>query len=942
MTKDKSPVPQGPDYNGTLNLPKTEFPMRANLSTREPEQLRCWDDENIYRLLMERNAGKPSFILHDGPPYANGDIHAGHALNKIIKDFIVKYKNMSGYRAPYVPGWDTHGLPIENQTIKKLGVNRGETSDVEYRKICEDFARKYIGIQREQFKRIGVIGEWDDPYLTLTPSFEAAQIRVFGEMARKGYIYKGMRPVYWCPSDETALAEAEIEYSDDKCSSIYVRFLMTDDRGALERFGCDTAYIIIWTTTPWTLPGNTAIALGPDFDYAVVRSGAAAYIMADALWEDVCRVTGLADAEKLGTVKGKELEYARVQHPFLDRKSVVIVGDHVTLDTGTGCVHTAPGHGVEDFNACKGYDCVELVVPLDGRGYMTAEAGPYAGLYYDKANQAIIDDLSASGAIMAVSSIVHPYPHCWRCHSPIVYRATEQWFCSIDKFRKEAIDAIHTVKWIPAWGEERMVGMVEGRSDWCISRQRKWGVPMPIFYCENCGKELINAETIENVARIFEKEGSNAWYTHSPGDFVPAGTVCSACGCGSFRKETDIMDVWFDSGSSHAAVLETRDGLSRPADIYLEGNDQHRGWFQSSLLTSVAVTGKAPYRAVITHGMVVDGEGRKMSKSLGNGIDPNEIIREYGADILRLWASSADYQVDVHFSYDIIKQMSEVYRKIRNTARFILGNLDGYDPSVGVPESALTDIDRWALIRLSRMTGKVREAYDNYAYHLIYHAIHNFCVVDMSNFYLDVIKDRLYVEPKTSQRRMAAQQTMYTILDTIVRLIAPILSFTAEEIWKFMPHAPGADTRSVFLNDMPDEDKTLYSADFERRWDILHDLRDDVKKSLENARASKLIGASLEADITLYFTPEFEGTEQAAVIRSFESSMNELMITSGASIVVGSAPDGAEKCANFDGVSVLVSRAGGRKCARCWVYSDTVSEGTCLCGRCAKIVEAMK
>ncbi|MEE1319697.1 MAG: isoleucine--tRNA ligase, partial [Ruminococcus sp.] len=733
------------DYNSTLNLPKTDFPMRAGLPKSEPVTLKNWEDEKIYEKLMEINEGKPMFVLHDGPPYANGNIHLGTALNKILKDFIVRYKNMAGFKAPFVPGWDTHGLPTELKARKKAGVgSSADISEIELRKMCEEFVNEYIDDQRNQFKRLGVIGEWDNPYITLTHDFEAEQIRIFAEMACKGYIYKGLKPVYWCPECKTALAEAEIEYAEDPCHSIYVKFNVKDDLGKFSAMGIDPSkvYFVIWTTTTWTLPGNVAICVGPSFDYAVIKSGDEYYVMAEELYKSAMEAAEIADYEVVATIKGSELELMKTAHPFMDRESVVIVGDHVTLESGTGCVHTAPGHGVEDYDVCRNYPEIPIIVPVDENGVLTEEAGMFAGLKTDDANKPIAEHLEKTGALFALKKIIHQYPHCWRCKNPVLFRATDQWFCSVDDFKADAVKAIDEVEWIPGWGKDRITSMVKERKDWCISRQRKWGVPIPIFYCEDCGEPLIDKKAMLAVADLFEKEGSNGWFAHTAAEILPEGTKCSKCGCSSFSKEKDIMDVWFDSGSSHAAVLKNRPYLKWPADLYLEGADQYRGWFQSSLLTSVATMGTAPYKAVLTHGWVVDGKGRVMHKSLGNGIDPQEVIDQYGADVLRLWVASSDYHADIRISPDILKQLSEAYRKIRNTARYILGNLADFNPDENtVACDEFMPIDKWAIAKLNNLIDKVKEAYDKYEFHIVYHAIHNFCVVDMSNFYLDVLKD---------------------------------------------------------------------------------------------------------------------------------------------------------------------------------------------------------
>lgn len=915
------------DYNSTLNLPKTDFPMRAGLPKSEPVTLKNWEDEKIYENLMKINEGKPLFVLHDGPPYANGNIHLGTALNKILKDFIVRYKNMSGFKAPYVPGWDTHGLPTELKARKKAGVgSSADISELELRKMCQEFVEGYIDDQRNQFKRLGVIGEWDNPYITLTHDFEAEQIRIFAEMACKGYIYKGLKPVYWCPECKTALAEAEIEYAEDPCHSIYVKFNVTDDLGKFSAMGIDPkkVYFVIWTTTTWTLPGNVAICVGPSFDYAVIKCGDEYYVMAEELYKSAMEDAEKTDYEVVATIKGAELEYMKTAHPFMDRESVVIVGDHVTLESGTGCVHTAPGHGVEDYDVCRNYPEIPIIVPVDENGVLTEDAGMFAGLKTDDANKPIAEHLEKIGALFALKKIIHQYPHCWRCKNPVLFRATDQWFCSVDDFKDDAIKAIDEVEWIPGWGKDRITSMVRERKDWCISRQRKWGVPIPIFYCEDCGEPLIDKEAMLAVADLFGKEGSNAWFTHTAEEILPKGKKCSKCGCTSFTKEKDIMDVWFDSGSSHAAVLKNRPYLKWPADLYLEGADQYRGWFQSSLLTSVATMGTAPYKAVLTHGWVVDGKGRVMHKSLGNGIDPQEVIDQYGADVLRLWVASSDYHADIRISPDILKQLSEAYRKIRNTARYILGNLNGFNPDENmVSLDELMPIDKWALAKLNILIDKVKEAYDKYEFHIVYHAIHNFCVVDMSNFYLDVLKDRLYTEKADSKARRAAQTSIYIILNAMTRMIAPILAYTSDEIWKYMPHSSNEKAEHVIYNEMPEMVDISIDDDFMAFWDEIHELRDDVKKSLETFIKDKTIKSSLEAKVTLGASGD-----KLAFLNKAENELATAFIVSEVEIVDNSSE-----------LEIRIDKAEGEKCERCWVISKTVGENSehpTLCSRCCE------
>ena len=917
------------DYNSTMNLPKTDFPMRGNLPQKEPEMIKRWQDQKLYQKLMEKNEGLPLYVLHDGPPYANGDIHMGTALNKVLKDIIIKYKNMSGYKAPYIPGWDTHGLPIELKAMKKVGVEN-INSALDLRKVCKEFALHYVDVQRNEFIRLGSIGDYEHPYLTLQPKHEAEQIRIFGEMAKKDFIYKGLKPVYWCPECKTALAEAEIEYAEDPCNSIYVKFKVEDDGGKLAAFNTelDKTYFVIWTTTTWTLPGNLAICLGPEYEYVAVHANGEYYIMAKELVESAMKAAKITEyTVSEASLKGKELEYIKYRHPFIDRVSPIIVGDHVTLESGTGCVHTAPGHGVEDFEVCVNhYPEIPIIVPVDGDGKLTEEAGEFCGLTTNDANKAILTKLTELNALFAVEKIIHQYPHCWRCKSPIIFRATEQWFCSIDGFKEDACKAIDTVQWIPEWGGDRIKGMVMDRSDWCISRQRTWGVPIPIFYCKHCGKPIINEDSINAIANLYEKEGSDAWYKYEANEILPEGFKCE-CGCTEFTKEMDIMDVWFDSGVSHAAVCNEEHGLRWPADLYLEGADQYRGWFQSSLLTSVAAKGRAPYKAVCTHGWVVDGEGKAMHKSLGNGMSPDEVTDKYGADILRTWVASSDYHADIRISQDILKQLSDAYRKIRNTARFILSNLGDFNPDTdSVSVEKLDGIDKWAMARMDEIIEKCKAAYDKFDFHIVYSTMRDFCTIDLSNFYLDILKDRLYVEKADSESRRAAQTVIYNILRTMTLYLAPVISFTAEEIWGYMPRSEKDDAESVFFNKLPEKSGVSADEEFMEKWEKIDELRDIVNKALEKARGQKLIGKSLEAKVTLNC-----GRDWYEFAKSVENDLVAAFIVSAVSV---------EK-SEFDGVDVKVEVAPGEKCERCWTHSDTVgkcAEHPTLCARCAEIV----
>ena len=923
------------DYTSTLNLPKTEFPMRANLPQREPEMLKKAEEKDIYALMLQKREGCPSFVLHDGPPFSNGNIHMGTAMNKILKDFINKYKCMAGYRVPFVPGWDNHGMPIESAIIKQSKIDRKKMSVSEFRTRCHEFAEKYVNIQMGQFKRLGVVADWEHPYLTMNPAFEAREVKVFGKMFEKGYIYKGLKPVYWCPKDETALAEAEIEYSDDPCTSIFVKFKIADDKGKLAGV-CDLSktYFVIWTTTTWTLPGNQAIALNPEEEYGVYAANGEFYIVARKLASCAFEKAGIEDYSCVCTADGSEFEYMTAHHPFLDRISLVVNADYVTMDNGTGLVHIAGGFGADDYIVSKKYG-IDVIVPVDDRGYQTADAGQYAGLRYDESNAVILDDMKKSGALLASEEIVHSYPHCWRCKSPIIFRATPQWFCSVDAFKEDACKAAEKVEWIPAWGRERMQQMVRERADWCISRQRHWGLPIPVFYCAACKKPICTPETIDRISSIFGEKGSNAWFDLPEKELLPEGFRCS-CGCTEFVKETNTLDGWFDSGSTHFAVIENDPDAHWPADLYLEGADQYRGWFQSSLLTAVGAKGEgAPYKKVLTHGWVVDGEGKAMHKSLGNSIAPEEVIPKYGAELVRLWVASSDYQVDVRVSDPIFKQLSESYRKIRNTMRILLANLgdcgcDFLPDEHLVSPYDLKGIDAWLYARFNELVKTVRDAYDAYAFHVVYHEILNFCTVELSKIYIDVTKDRVYTEKKNSPARRAAQSVMFTVLDGVVRLLAPILAFTSDEVWQMMPHRITDDSRHVLLNDLP-----VYVPSFEfaeeEKYNKLFAMRDDVMKALENARAEKAIGKSLEAKIELYTEDE----KEFDLLSSFGRELNELFIVSSSEVRKERAPEGA--FIGESGVAVLVKTAEGCKCDRCWAVvkeGKRLPDGGFLCFRC--------
>lgn len=914
------------DYKATLNLPQTDFPMRGNLPKREPAQLAAWETDDIYAATQRARQGCTPYVLHDGPPYANGHLHIGHALNKILKDIIVKQKTMEGFRASYVPGWDCHGLPIELGVDKKLGKKKHEASAAERRRLCREHAEEFIDIQREEFKRMGVFGEWEQPYKTLNFNYEADIVRELGRFMRNGSLYKGLKPIYWCADCVTALAEAEVEYDQHRSESVYVAFPLDFDVRDLvpDAKQGEAAAIVIWTTTPWTLPANLGIALGPEFSYSAVRTESGILIVATDLVEKLMGIFGIEDWTELGRVDPQDLEHRYCRHPFVDRRSLLMLGDHVTLEAGTGAVHTAPGHGTEDYLVGKEYG-LEVYCPVDDLGRFRPDVEHFGGQHISKANPAIVEHLRASGHLLAHQAIEHSYPHCWRCKHPVIYRATPQWFISMEHndLRARALHEIReNVRWIPAWGRERIYNMIEHRPDWCISRQRLWGVPITICYCRDCGAHLDSPEVFERAAELIEREGVDSWYERPIEDFLPASARCQ-CGSTSFERETDILDVWFDSGVSHAAVLERR-GLSWPADLYLEGSDQHRGWFHSSLLTAVATRGAAPYKSVLTHGFVLDGQGRKMSKSVGNVVTPEQIIRQYGADILRLWVAAEDYRDDVRISDEIVKRLAEAYRRIRNTARYMLGNLQDFDPvTMQVPYAEMIELDRYALVRYWRLEQRVLRAYEQFEYHAIYHALNNFCAVDLSALYLDINKDRVYASAADSLERRSAQTAMYLILEGMTRLIAPVLCFTAEEIWAALP---GAERDSVHVQYFPRSPEQWNDVPLGERWDALVDLRAQVSKALEDARNQKVIGHSLEAAVSL--APVDEQTR--SLLSQFDPAvLRDLLIVSE---LKWHEPEG-----DAQGLDVRVSRATGDKCPRCWMYtSEPDDQG--LCPRCAAVI----
>ncbi|EOI55929.1 isoleucine--tRNA ligase [Enterococcus gilvus] len=911
----------------TLQLGKTGFPMRGNLPNREGQWEKEWEENGIYEKRQKLNEGKPTFVLHDGPPYANGNIHIGHALNKISKDIIVRSKSMSGFRAPYVPGWDTHGLPIE-QVLANKGIKRKEMSMAEYRKKCEEYALSQVDKQREDFKRLGIAGEWDHPYVTLTPDYEAAEIRVFGKMAEKGYIYKGLKPIYWSPSSESSLAEAEVEYKDVKSPSIFVAFKVKDGKGILD---ADTSFII-WTTTPWTLPANQGISVNPAYTYVVVEEAGKKYVVAKDLLSKVAEELDWLDPKVVKEVAGKDLEYMTAQHPFYDRESLVILGDHVTLDAGTGLVHTSPGHGEDDYFAWKKYRN-DIISPVDNRGVMTADAPGFEGVFYDKVNPMVTELLEKNGALLKLEFFTHSYPHDWRTKKPIIYRATPQWFASIDKFRQDILDEIEKVDWIIPWGKTRLYNMIRDRGDWVISRQRAWGVPLPIFYGED-GEAIITPETTEHVAQLFAEFGSNVWFEREAKDLLPEGFTHPSSPNGLFTKETDIMDVWFDSGSSHEAVLRQRDNLTFPADMYLEGSDQYRGWFNSSITTSVAINGVAPYKSVLSQGFTLDGEGRKMSKSLGNTIVPDKVIKQMGADILRLWVSSVDYEADVRVSMDILNQVSEVYRKIRNTMRFLLANTTDFEPSEHtVAYDELRSVDKYMLVRLNDVIKTIREeGYEKYDFTQIYKTVVNFLTVDLSSFYLDFAKDVVYIQAENSYERRCMQTVFYQAAVALTKLLTPIIPYTTEEIWTYLKE----EEAFVQLAELPSYEEYPNQGELLDTWKAFMDFRDKVLKALEEARNEKVIGKSLEAKVTIY-----PNEQVAAMLTALDADLAQLLIVSPDSFSI-SKEEAPENAAAFDDVAILIEKADGEVCDRCRQVRTTVGEDEklpTLCASCAHIVE---
>ncbi|MEW6542632.1 MAG: isoleucine--tRNA ligase [Nitrospirota bacterium] len=941
------------DYKATLNLPRTDFPMKANLPQREPEQLACWEEERLYERIQEAGRGRRPYILHDGPPYANGRIHIGHALNKILKDIIVKSKTMAGYWAPYVPGWDCHGLPIEHQVLKELGEKKKGLDTPAIRKLCRDYAEKYLNIQRDEFKRLGVLGDWDHPYLTMDPAYEATILREFSKFVAKGGVYKGLKPVLWCTVDQTALAEAEVEYEDHTSPSIYVKFPLVNGPDILGSAAVwklpfpkevKSVSVVIWTTTPWTLPANQAVCLHPEIDYAFVKVGQEVLVVARNLVDGVAKACALSDYRVLGTRKGNEGFLGLETHrPLADGLSPILLGDFVTVDQGTGCVHIAPGHGQEDYELVLEYnrraaapgERLEIVAPVDGAGRFTEAVREFAGQHVLKANHGIVERLRANGRLLGSGTLPHSYPHCWRCKQPVIFRATEQWFVSMETnhLRAKALAAIDQIAehkgWIPPWGRDRIHGMIENRPDWCLSRQRVWGVPIPGFTCTACKEVLADPKVIEHVAALVERQGADVWFEKQAAELIPGGTTCRKCGGGSFEKERDILDVWFESGVSHAAVLKPRQWW--PADLYLEGSDQHRGWFHSALLSSVTTDGQAPYKAVLTHGFVVDGAGKKMSKSAGNVVAPQDVIKQSGAEILRLWVAAQDYREDLRISPEILNHLVEAYRKIRNTCRFLLSNLYDFDPAAHrVPYERLPELDRWALLRLGELIRRVEEAYEDFEFHAIFHALNNFCSVDLSSVYCDILKDRLYTFRADSPERRGSQTVFFDVLVAVTKLMAPILSFTAEEIWRTMPEAckRSLGTSSVHLASFPKPDDRWSDAELSSRWERLLAVRVAVQGELEKQRRDKVIGSSLEAHVRLR-----ANRETYDFLARYETDLPTLCIVSQVSLALGDEQG--------ESLQVAVAKSEHAKCERCWNYRRAVGsfpDHPTLCDRCVEAI----
>ncbi|MGA7615559.1 MAG: isoleucine--tRNA ligase [Thermoanaerobaculia bacterium] len=923
------------DWKKTLNLPQTSFSMKANLPQNEPKRLEEWEASDLYGQIRSRFDGRPKFVLHDGPPYANGRIHTGHALNKVLKDFVVKSRTMMGFDSPYVPGWDCHGLPIELQVDKELGAKKREMAPADFRRVCRESAGKYIDIQRDEFKRLGVFGDWANPYATRSYHYEATIAESLGRFFKSGNVFKGLKPVHWCTSCQTALAEAEVEYDEHTSPSVYVRFPLT--AATAETLGIPgdiPSYAVIWTTTPWTLPANLAIAVRPSYEYSVVKRGDGYFIVATELLEQVAPKFGWDEPHVVSSIKGRAFDRLTYRHPFIDREGIFVLGEHVTLDAGTGLVHTAPGHGAEDYLVGQEYG-LPVFTPVNHRGEFTDDVPEWEGIQVFKANQSIVDRMQENGSLLAHERISHSYPHCWRCKNPVIFRATEQWFISMDDhgLREAAIEQIRKVRWLPAWGRERIEGMVENRPDWCISRQRLWGVPITVLFCEECNETISDRDFFDRVVAIFEKEGADAWFERPATDFLAEGRSCSQCGGRNFRKESDILDVWFDSGCSHEAVLKARPELTWPAAMYLEGHDQHRGWFQSSLLVGTGIEGAAPYQQVITHGFVVDESGRKMSKSIGNVISPQDLIKHHGADILRMWVAMIDYRDDMALSPEIISRIAEAYRKIRNTARYLLANLSDFDPSKdAVPFEKMTDLDQWAVARAEETFARCLKAYEEFDFHVVYHRVLDLCTVDLSSIYLDVQKDTLYTEAADSHLRRSAQSAMYVIVKGLTSMIAPIVSFTADEIYAAIP---GEREASVHLTEFPKPTGASLPAGKRETWSRLLELRESATRVLEKSRAAGVIGQSLAADVVL--TGRFDDSSLRAGV---DVDLAKLFIVSHVDVDHESEASDLEPV-EIDGVGkvgIVVRPARGGKCARCWQYREEVTEEGQICARCRAIV----
>jgi len=930
------------DYKQTLNLPRTQFPMKANLVKKEPQILEKWEQMDLYKLIRQGSKGRKRYMLHDGPPYANGNIHMGTAFNKILKDIIVKSRQMNGFDAPYVPGWDCHGLPIEHKVDKELGAKKLEMSQVEIRRRCRRYAEKYIDIQRDEFKRLGVLGEWDRPYLTMNYPYEATIVREFGKFALNGSLIRSKKPIYWCISCNTALAEAEVEYEEHTSPSIFVKFPMISDLSkSYPSLKGKQVSVVIWTTTPWTLPANLAIALHPDLEYVAAETENGEVLILAVGLLDMCMNTfGIESYEIVQEFKATDLERLEAKHPLYDRSSLFVLAPYVTLEAGTGCVHTAPGHGREDYETGLKYN-LDIYSPVDHEGRFTEDVEYFAGLQVFEANQVVNRKLEEKGVLLKTENITHEYPHCWRCKNPVIFRSTEQWFISMEKndLRKKALDAIDRGTWIPSWGQDRIYSMIANRPDWCISRQRAWGVPITVFFCMECGHMIISEDIIDHVAGKVEENGVDIWFRETEEDLLPPGTLCSKCGADKFRKETDILDVWFDSGVSYAAVMERREYLDSPADLYLEGSDQHRGWFHSSLLCSVGTRGQAPYKGVLTHGFVVDGKGKAMHKSAGNVISPEKLIRQYGAETLRLWVASEDYRDNIRLSQEILKRLTEAYRRIRNTCRYLLGNLNDFDPEKdGVPFPEMEELDRWALIRLRELNERILKSYENFNFHMVYHSLHNFCVLDLSSFYLDIIKDRLYTSPAKSTARRSAQTAMNEILEVLVRLMAPVLSFTADEIWEYLE---GNDRpESIHMDLFAAVDSAYDDPELTARWQEIMAVRKEVTMALEVARKAKEIGHSLDASVKLGLSPEL-----MAKLSPYEDKLQSIFIVSSVDLVDIEKIDDAAESETVPGLKVTVSSSPDTKCERCWVHDPTVGDDghhPGICGRCINALAEME